>query len=71
MLREDTLKNSQSLDASGLPAVPTLEELRAIELAARRMRAQAVRDAFRQAYARLFRGHDVVAADKLGVAHGR
>jgi hypothetical protein len=70
MLREDTLQNSQILGAHSVP-IPTPEELRAIELAARRMRAQVIRDAFRSAYAWLFRGHDVPAAGKVGVAAGR
>ncbi len=70
MLREDTQRSPQTLDADGVP-VPTLEEVRAIELAARRLRAQVVRDAFRSAYNRLFGGHGVATADKLGVAHGR
>lgn len=70
MLREHTLKSSRTPAATSVP-VPTLEELRAIELAARRMRAQVVRDAFRGAYAWLFRGRDVAPAGKLGTAHGQ
>jgi hypothetical protein len=70
MLREDTQRSPRILDTRNVP-VPTLEEVRAIELAARRMRAQVVRNAFRSVYTRLLGGHEAATADKLGVAHGR
>ena len=55
MLREDTLRTIQSAVARGETVTPTRDDVRALEQRARLLRAQVMRDAFRNGFSWLFR----------------
>jgi hypothetical protein len=59
MLREDTVKAIQSAIARGESVTPTPDAVRAIQREAGKLRAQAMRDAFRNGFSWLFRNRDI------------
>ena len=59
MLREDTLKIIQAAIVRGESVNPTRDEVRALELRARQLRAQATRDAIRNGFSWLLRNRSV------------
>ncbi len=72
MLREDTLRTIQSAIARGESVNATPDDVRALERHARLLRAQAMRDTFRNGFAWLFRSRDVdLPAGKIDAVHGR
>ena len=71
MLREDTLRTIQSAIARGESVSPTRDEIRALELRARQLRAQAMRDAFRNGFSWLFRNRTIdLPAGRIDVVRG-
>jgi hypothetical protein len=55
MLREDTLRTIKTAIARGEAIAPTPDQVRALNLEARKLRAEAMRGVFRNAFSWLFR----------------
>jgi hypothetical protein len=66
MLREDTLKTIQAAIARGEPVAPGPDAVRALAYEASRMRAHAMRDAVRKAFAWLL----TMPASRVDVVRG-
>ena len=72
MLREDTLRTIQAAIAKGEPVAPSPDAVRAIQLQARQLRAQTMRNAFRNGFSRLFRSRDIILpTGRIDVVRGR
>ena len=72
MLREDTLGTIQSAIARGESLSLTRDEVRALELRSRQLRAQAMRDALRNGVRWLFRNRAIdLPTGRIDVARTR
>ena len=71
MLREDTLRTIKTAIARGEPVAPTPDQVRALNIEARKLRAQAMRDAFRNAFSWLFRARTItLPAGRIDAVRG-